>query len=187
MREYVGLANVLTTGSVVAGFLSLVSVSEANVLAATCLIAFAAVCDAFDGPVARLRGTGSAFGANLDSLADMVSFGVAPALALYATSLHAVPIVGAAVCGGFAVCAAWRLARFPLLKDSEVFVGCPAPMAALIVTPLATLEMGARWAMPIVVCMSLLMIGTVRFPTLAGIRELLLRAEPRFFRTTHLH
>ena len=112
MREHLRLASVLTSASVVAGFFSLVLASQGRIVAAAAFVAVAAVFDSCDGPVARARGTASAFGGNLDSLADMVSFGAAPALALYVGCLSGVPVAGGCACAAFAICTAWRLARF---------------------------------------------------------------------------
>jgi CDP-diacylglycerol--serine O-phosphatidyltransferase len=111
MKEYVSLANFLTSGSLVAGFLSVLLVFRDNLAAAAALIVFAAILDLLDGAAARRAGNENAFGTNLDSLADVVSFGAAPALALYMGSLYALPLIGLAGCILFFLCGAWRLAR----------------------------------------------------------------------------
>ncbi len=99
---------------------------------------FAALCDALDGRLARLLDATSRIGAELDSLADLVSFGVAPALVIYIWALEGSRF-GWVVALVFAVCMALRLARFNTLLDvedrypfaKEFFVGVPAPAAAL--------------------------------------------------------
>jgi CDP-diacylglycerol--serine O-phosphatidyltransferase len=99
----------------------------------------AALCDALDGGLARLLDASSKIGAELDSLSDLVSFGVAPAMVLYIWGLHGYRI-GWIVALIFAVCMALRLARFNTLIDDEdqppyakeFFVGVPAPAAALV-------------------------------------------------------
>jgi CDP-diacylglycerol--serine O-phosphatidyltransferase len=155
----------MTSGSIAAGFLSVLQSAAGRPGAAVALIVGAALLDAFDGSVARARGGGSAFGANLDSLADMVSFGVAPAMVLYSSGLHALPVAGTASCVGFALCSAWRLARFPLCQSAHVFIGCPAPAAALIVALFALLDAGAAVSGGVTVVASLLMVSEVRVPT----------------------
>jgi CDP-diacylglycerol--serine O-phosphatidyltransferase len=114
----------------------------------------AALCDALDGRLARLLDASSRIGAELDSLSDLVSFGVAPALVLYVWALQGTRL-GWIVALVFAVCMALRLARFNTLLDAEdqppyakeFFVGVPAPAAALVAgLPLyATLQFGQGW------------------------------------------
>ena len=98
-----------------------------------------ALCDALDGRLARMLDASSRIGAELDSLSDLVSFGVAPALVLYIWALQGTRL-GWVVALVFAVCMALRLARFNTLLDAEdqppyakeFFVGVPAPAAALV-------------------------------------------------------
>lgn len=117
-------------------------------------VGVAALCDALDGRLARLLDASTRIGAELDSLADLVSFGVAPALVLYIWALAGTRL-GWMVALIFAVCMALRLARFNTLIDvedevpyaKEFFVGVPAPAAALVAfLPLfATLHFGPGW------------------------------------------
>ncbi len=171
MKEYVSLANFLTSGSLVAGFLSVLLVFRDNLAAAAALIVFAAILDLLDGAAARRAGNENAFGTNLDSLADVVSFGAAPALALYMGSLYALPLIGLAGCILFFLCGAWRLARFSTRKNPFYFVGCPIPGAGVLVAVLAAFGTPAFFALPVVLILGALMIGTMPFPTLSGLRN----------------
>lgn len=117
-------------------------------------VGVAALCDALDGRLARLLDASTRIGAELDSLSDLVSFGVAPALVLFIWALEGTRL-GWVVALVFAVCMALRLARFNTLLDvedevpyaKEFFVGVPAPAAALVAgLPLyATLHFGPGW------------------------------------------
>ncbi|GAA5145386.1 CDP-diacylglycerol--serine O-phosphatidyltransferase [Pseudonocardia eucalypti] len=131
----------------------------------------AAILDALDGRIARLLDATSKMGAELDSLADCVSFGVSPALLVFIWRLEGNRF-GWVVALVFAVCAALRLARFNTLLDSneqppydkEFFVGVPAPAAALLaVTPLLIeLQIGpGPWSSPVVVGVWLLLVGAL--------------------------
>lgn len=176
MREYVNLANALTSGSLAAGFLALFLVFQTNnLVAAAGLVALAAIFDGLDGAVARRIGSEGEFGTNLDSLADVISFGAVPAFALYWGSLHALPVIGLAACLVFFLCGAWRLARFTLLKNPFYFVGFPIPAAGVLVALLAALLAATSpqpfVALPVVLVLSFLMICTIPFPTLSGLRN----------------
>jgi CDP-diacylglycerol--serine O-phosphatidyltransferase len=112
---------------------------------AVAAIVAAAVFDLLDGRAARLFGTDSAFGAQLDSLADLVSFGIAPAMLVYMWTLNSAGAAGWAAVLAFCVCCAVRLARFNIEADAEqedkapvpYFTGVPTPAAAcLILLPL---------------------------------------------------
>jgi CDP-diacylglycerol---serine O-phosphatidyltransferase len=115
-----------------AGFLAMLAVIDAQIWRATIWVIVAAVLDSLDGAVARGRSDDHAFGTNLDSLADMVSFGVVPAIALYLGPLHAMPILGLGASLVFLLGAAWRLARFPLVKRCDCFLGMPMPVAGVL-------------------------------------------------------
>jgi CDP-diacylglycerol--serine O-phosphatidyltransferase len=154
-------ANVITSGNMTAGFLALLAVGAGHALSALVLVVVAAVCDLLDGTVAR-RGSGeSAFGANV------VSFGVVPAFALHLGPLQPLSGVGAAGCLAFLIAGAWRLARYPLVKDSACFLGLPIPVAGVLLMLLVALGTPSVLALVLVGGVSILMVSTVPFPTLA--------------------
>jgi CDP-diacylglycerol--serine O-phosphatidyltransferase len=137
------LPNLITLSSVFCGFDSLrISASaqgEEDFYRAALLIVFAMLFDMLDGRVARMTKTQSAFGLQIDSLADVVSFGAAPALLVYEWTLHRVGTPGLVVSFLFVACGAVRLARFNVLsmgesgkptKPSKYIVGLPIPGAA---------------------------------------------------------
>lgn len=169
MKDYLTLANALTSGSLVAGFFAVLLVFRGDYYSAAGLISLAAVFDVLDGAAARHAGNEGTFGTNLDSLADVVSFGAAPALALYMSSLYTLPIVGVLSCLVFFLCGAWRLARFSTCKNPLYFVGCPIPGAGVLVAILAAFGIHQFLALPVVLLLGILMIGTMPFPTLSGL------------------
>src|ERR1700684_3422330 len=133
--------NVITLLALCAGLTAIRMAFENRYVLALAAIVFAAFLDGIDGRLARfLKGT-SRFGAELDSLADFVNFGVAPALILYFWGLHARKSAGGIAAMVFAICAALRLARFNVMVDdpdkpawaSNFFVGVPAPAGAITV------------------------------------------------------
>ena len=107
----------------------------------------------------------SEFGKNLDSLADVVSFGAAPAFAAYAAVLYTLPVAGIAGCLAFFVCGALRLARFPLVGRPDRFVGLPIPPAGLFISALAALDLPPLLILAALSATSILMVSTVPFPT----------------------
>jgi CDP-diacylglycerol---serine O-phosphatidyltransferase len=133
--------NLITLLALCAGLTSIRLAIENQLEWAVAAIVFAAMLDGIDGRVARmLKGT-SRFGAELDSLADFVNFGVAPALILYFWGLHALGHAGWIAAMVFAICAGLRLARFNVMIDDpnrpawagNFFVGMPAPGGAIAV------------------------------------------------------
>tara|TARA_A100000171_G_scaffold29335_2_gene27493 strand:- start:1803 stop:2708 length:906 start_codon:yes stop_codon:yes gene_type:complete len=131
------LPNLLTLGAMFAGFYAIIAGINGNFNAAGWAILIAAVMDGLDGRVARLTNTQSAFGAQFDSLADMVSFGVAPALIVFSWTLGSLGNAGWAASFIFMSCAALRLARFNVqagTADKRFFVGLQSPVAAGLVT-----------------------------------------------------
>ena len=174
MRPFVNAATLITSASLATGFVAMVLAAEGRLRAAAAAVVVAALLDAADGVVARRMSVAGRFGSHLDSLADLVAFGVAPALMLERGVLHAVPVLGMAVCLAFLLAGAWRLARFPLVEDRDRFVGLPIPPAGVIVAAVAALAVPAGAAVAVTVVLSLLMVSTVPFPTLAALRRLAL-------------
>ena len=127
------LPNLITTGALFFGFYAIVAAMNGHFVAAA-LAVFGAFClDILDGRVARWTGSESAFGAQYDSLSDMVAFGVAPALVAFSWALSQLGQVGWVVTFIYMACAALRLARFNTSGDNYSFTGLASPAAAAIV------------------------------------------------------
>lgn len=130
------LPNLFTIGALFAGFYAIVQAMNERWEYAAVAIFIAMVLDGLDGRVARMTGTQSAFGAELDSLSDMVSFGVAPALIMYVFALKELGKFGWIAAFIYCAGAALRLARFNTLlevADKRFFQGLPSPAAAALV------------------------------------------------------
>ena len=130
------LPNLFTTAALFSGFYSIVAAMNGNFSNAAVAIFIAMVLDGLDGRVARLTHTQSAFGAEYDSLSDMVSFGIAPALVAFSWSLAPLGKVGWIAAFIYAVGAVLRLARFNTMvgiEEKRYFTGLPSPAAAAIV------------------------------------------------------
>ena len=130
------LPNLFTLAALFAGFYAVIAGMSGNFNEAGWAILVAAVCDGLDGRIARLTGTQSAFGAEFDSLSDMVSFGVAPALIMFSWGFAPLGQVGWAASFIYMSCAALRLARYNVqlgTVDKRFFLGLQSPMAAGLV------------------------------------------------------
>jgi len=130
------LPNLFTTAALFAGFYAIVQAMNANFDQSAVAIFVAMVLDGLDGRVARMTRTQSAFGAEFDSLADMVSFGAAPALVIYEWALRDLGKLGWIAAFVYVAGAALRLARFNTLlevADKRWFQGLPSPSAAALV------------------------------------------------------
>ncbi|MCG6659679.1 CDP-diacylglycerol--serine O-phosphatidyltransferase [Halomonas campisalis] len=130
------LPNLFTTSALFAGFFSVIAGINGDFSAAAVAIFIAMVLDGLDGRVARLTNTQSAFGAEYDSLSDMLSFGVAPALVAFTWILQDIGKTGWVVAFLYVACAALRLARFNVQigsVDKKWFIGLPSPSAAAFV------------------------------------------------------
>jgi len=128
--------NLFTTGNLFCGFYSIISTLKGSYVLAAYLILAAALFDMVDGKVARLVKGVSDFGREYDSLSDLVSFGVAPALLAYMSYLAFIPRLGWLVAFLFVACGALRLARFNIIYkivNPEYFIGLPIPIAAVTV------------------------------------------------------
>lgn len=130
------LPNLLTTGGLFSGFYAIVTSMNGHFEAAAIAIFVAMIFDGLDGRVARLTNTQSEFGAQYDSMADMISFGVAPALVAYNWGLSSLGKFGWLAAFIFVACAALRLARFNAnlgVTDGRFFQGLASPAAAALV------------------------------------------------------
>ena len=130
------LPNLFTTGALFAGFYAVIAAMRGNFEAAAIAIFFALVFDGLDGRIARLTNTSSKFGAEYDSLSDMVSFGVAPALVMFSWALGGLGKLGWSAAFIYVACAALRLARFNTQiddTDKNYFTGLASPAAACII------------------------------------------------------
>src|SRR6185437_4074390 len=130
------LPNLLTLGAMFGGFFAIVQSIYGDFISCGIAIFIAMILDSLDGRVARLTHTASPFGAELDSLSDMVSFGVAHAIIAFNWHLHEMGKIGWLVTFIFCACGSLRLARFNTLigiVDKRYFVGLPIPSAAALV------------------------------------------------------
>ena len=178
------LPNLVTLLSLCLGLTAIRLAVESKLELAIAAIVLAAVLDALDGRIARFLQSTSRFGAELDSLADFVNFGVAPAIILYFWGLSALHSAGWIAVLVFAICTSLRLARFNVMLDDpnkppyagNFFVGVPAPAGALIVMLPVYLELiglprtgvSPAFALIYVIGVALLMVSSL--PTWSGKR-----------------
>ena len=136
-RLRVTAPSMFTTGNMACGFSAILLAFDDQFTWAAALLAGSIVLDIADGAVARLVGATSPFGVQLDSLADLVSFGVAPAVLVHTWALPENPVLAWLSAFFWLACAAFRLARFNVtvdpLADKKYFVGLPSPGATLVV------------------------------------------------------
>ncbi|AGH94762.1 CDP-diacylglycerol--serine O-phosphatidyltransferase [Pseudobdellovibrio exovorus] len=131
------LPNLMTIANLFCGFISVIYSIQGEFKMAAIAVVIAAVFDQLDGRLARLTHATSKFGAELDSLCDLVSFGLAPAMLMYLWALQPYGRIGLMACFLFVACGALRLARFNVqvgVVEKNYFQGLPIPMAAGIVT-----------------------------------------------------
>jgi CDP-diacylglycerol--serine O-phosphatidyltransferase len=129
-----------TTGNLCCGFYSLIEASRGHYKIAALLVIVAGVLDGLDGRIARLTGTTSEFGVEFDSMADISSFGIAPAFLAYEWALQSFHRIGWLIAFLFVACAATRLARFNIQhgsSDKRFFAGLPSPAAAGVISSVA--------------------------------------------------
>lgn len=128
--------NLITALSMLAAFFSIISSSNHAFDKAAMAVFLSAILDGMDGRAARMLGAQSPFGEQLDSLADMIAFGLAPAVLVYHFALAPLGRLGMACAFVFLACAAFRLARFNVqigVVDKKYFIGLASPLAALLV------------------------------------------------------
>ena len=169
MRDAFSMSTLATFCNLFAGFSAALLAMDGDYARAAVLIGVAAVFDALDGAIARRSDRESRFGANLDSLADMVSFGAAPALAVYGSTLEGTGMPGVVVPAIYVLCGAFRLARFPLVKDGGRFVGLPIPPAGVAVAALSAASPSPPVALAALTVLSVLMVSAIPFPTVSSV------------------
>jgi CDP-diacylglycerol--serine O-phosphatidyltransferase len=182
------LPNLFTTAALFAGFYAIVAAMNGRFTDASVAIFVAMVLDGADGRIARMTNTESAFGAEYDSLSDVISFGLAPALVIYQWSLQGLGKLGWLAAFFYAAATALRLARFNTqlgVADKQFFQGLPCPAAAAVVAGLVWFATDYGWAGPDLVAASIavtlftgvLMVSNVRF---YSFKELDLRGRVPF-------
>lgn len=169
------LPNLFTGASIYLGVLSMIYAINERFELACWLILLAMIFDGLDGRVARLTGTTSKFGIEFDSLADVVAFGVAPAIVFYLYLGHDFGRFGIMVAGLYVVFGAIRLARFNVSTSNiepNVFIGLPIPSAAAFIVSWILIQISypgfefMRDTMPFfTLCVALLMVSNVRYPS----------------------
>ncbi|MFV0416918.1 MAG: CDP-diacylglycerol--serine O-phosphatidyltransferase [Chthoniobacterales bacterium] len=204
------LPNLMTAGNLFCGFAAVLKIIEATLLVqsgadptrayheAIAFILGACVFDLLDGRLARLGGCESPFGREFDSLADIVSFGLAPALMTYQIVLADFERIGGVLAFLYLVCGALRLARFNCVAaddstngSSKEFQGFPIPAAAGLIASLTLFmlwinegqrELGAaRWVLPpLMLFLSFMMFSHVKYPSFKGFNWRTQRSIPRF-------
>jgi len=185
------LPSLFTMANMFCGYACIVFAMRGEFATAAPFIGFAIVLDMLDGRIARLTGATSDFGIEFDSLADVISFGVAPSILAFAWGLHPLGRLGWAAAFIFAAAAAVRLARFNIQTghvDKRYFVGMPSPAAAAI--PASTVfayPIGFHTyteALPVlamVVVPALLMVSTIRFRSFKTFNWQVRRSYPVLF------
>jgi len=176
------LPSLFTLGNMFCGYACIVYSIGQQFETAAQFIGFAIVLDMLDGRIARMTGTASAFGVELDSLADVISFGIAPAILSFSWGLQPLGRLGWAAGFMFVTGAAMRLARFNIQSsaggDKRYFVGMPSPAAAAVpaatvfVYPYPWVQYDFREALPalaMVLIPAVLMVSTIRFHSFKNI------------------
>ncbi len=169
------IPNLFTTGNLFCGIFAILSVFNANYMAAAIAILVAMIFDVLDGKSARLTNSTSQFGLEYDSLSDVVSFGVAPGFLIYSWALSGQGMFGAAVMFVYVALGAVRLARFNATAasaDSKYFTGLAIPAAAGVVASLVIFDhhivrMGAEikplLILVITLSLAFLMVSTIKY------------------------
>ena len=169
------LPNLFTTGALFAGFYGIVAAINSRFEAAAIAVLVAMVLDGMDGRIARLTNTQSDFGAQYDSLSDMASFGLAPALIVYEWTLFGIGKLGWLAAFVYSAACALRLARFNTqvnTDDKRYFQGLPSPAAAAVVAASIWFTVSFGWSdsslLPaimwaVTVTCALLMVSNVRY------------------------
>lgn len=179
MKKVYLLPNLMTTACMFAGAYAVRLALEGQYVMAGWLILIAGVCDSLDGRLARLTKSESAFGVQYDSLADMVSFGVAPAMLVYTWVLSSYGRLGSVVAFLYMACAALRLARYNVRSsrlEKGHFQGLPVPAAAGLLASWVIFYDHIYEAIPVksfliifvTAALAMLMVSSLRYPSFKG-------------------
>ena len=170
------LPNALTTLNLSCGFIAIIFLLENDVYHSCMMVLLGALFDSIDGKIARMTGSQSDFGEQFDSLSDVISFGVAPALLINIHILEQLDFLGLFGSVFFLICGTLRLARFNIStckKNHEYFQGLPIPAAALglvgfVLCSLVFIELQSSFylALGYTIFLSFLMISHIPFPSL---------------------
>lgn len=162
---------ILTVFNLLFGFISIVFSLDFQLSYAAISIMVAIFFDIIDGRLARILKISSNFGEEFDSLADIVSFGVAPGILIYTTLFKSYGLFGIVISSLIPICSAIRLARFNIQKNTNYFSGLPTPTSAGIFASMVILNMGysVYIASILVILISYLMISNVRYPNFKNI------------------
>jgi CDP-diacylglycerol--serine O-phosphatidyltransferase len=180
------MPSAFTLGNLFFGFWSMVNASQGNFLWAGWFLVFAGILDMLDGRIARRANAGTRFGAELDSLVDAISFGVAPAVFMYFLEFQSAGRFGWVICYIYVVAVTVRLARFNILAHgkphSNWFTGLPSPSAGMTLATyyafsqtewyqasLAYLDLQKQGLVILILLVSALMVSNVRYPKFPGI------------------
>jgi CDP-diacylglycerol--serine O-phosphatidyltransferase len=189
----VAVPSFFTLMNLLCGFLALTQVLEGAFVMSCWLIVLAGFFDLLDGLLARLTDADSPFGVQLDSLSDVVSFGVAPSFLVYAYALHTFGPLGMIVSALPALCGSVRLARYNVNTESDEkdgFEGLPIPGQAIAIVALILAAENSEWGaylaldslqvlLPIVVVLSGLMVSSIRFDAIPTPTVQYMRAHPK--------
>ncbi|MGE5681595.1 MAG: CDP-diacylglycerol--serine O-phosphatidyltransferase [Bacillota bacterium] len=183
------IPNLFTSMNMFSGFMSIVYSNEGKFQEAAIFILIGAIFDALDGVMARLTKSSSEFGVELDSLSDLVSFGVAPAFLIYKTYLHQLGPIGVVLSSLLMIFGGLRLARFNVQLvgfSKSYFTGLPIPSSAITIASFVLFyfdflnnrfdQSVINLIIPLVITLSLLMVSKIRYETLPkfsikGIKE----------------
>lgn len=171
--EWAWTAHVLTYINLLLGFYAIIQAFEGNYLMACWLIVIASICDGLDGKIARYTKSSSEMGIELDSLADIVSFGVAPSVLLYTVSFHKFGFAGLILAALPLFFGAVRLARFNVsatLGEKKNYTGLPIPMQAATIATFIVFNY-ALWGsltleillLPLTLALALLMVSQIPY------------------------
>ncbi|WP_071395845.1 CDP-diacylglycerol--serine O-phosphatidyltransferase [Bacillus tuaregi] len=157
-------ANILTLGNLTLGGFAIISTIRGELHLSLLLIFIAALLDRFDGMTARKLNIESELGEQLDSMSDIISFGVAPALLLYQAILYEFGAPGTFFTVFYIACGAFRLARFNISQNHSYFTGLPITAAGCLATFsfLALPYLPPQFFLFLIIVLSLLMVSTFR-------------------------